>query len=149
MIAKVGVVLVAKAYDDNSVHVPHRSKLDDIICSFGFLDHHEETVSLNFIREVIERGCDEGVFQGVTLILLMVIDKDTDYLRRILRKQDSCHVWDISALLQGLLNLSDGCFRDLGGFAVDDIGDSCGAYTQLLCYVRYSYRSVLISFLNH
>ena len=55
VVAKVGVVLVAKAYDDNPVHVPHRSKLDDIICRFGFLDHHEETVSLNFIREVIER----------------------------------------------------------------------------------------------
>ena len=142
-VSQGGIVLLAKAHDDQPVHVPHGGELDDLFHVPRLFDHHKLPALFDLGGEVVEGGGDIAVFQGAAFVFLVVVDHDADNAGAVLGQEDSGHTGDVLTLLQQGLHSFHGLVGDLFGLSVQHIGNRGRAQAQLPGNIRYSYPFVI------
>ena len=124
------VVLLAEADHDDAVHVPHGSKLHDLLRALGLFHHHKLAAALDLRGEKVQRGGDEKIVERVALVFRMVVDENAEDARAVPGKQDARHAGDILPLLEKRRHALDRFCRDFSRFAVDHVGNGRCAQTQ-------------------
>ena len=135
MAAQCFIIGLAKAHQNQPVHIPHRGKNRDLADVSGGFYHQKVAFFVGLARECIQGRHYEAVLQNPSLVLDMVVHDYAYNAGVISRQQDTGHIGDVAGFFQLLLNPLYRCIGNFSGFSVDHIGDRCRANTQSLCNV--------------